>query len=146
MRAYLGLAAVVLGFGGLAQAGSLDLKQVSADAKWAAHLDVDALTASSMFPKVRDQILKEHPEAESKLALVRNLWRFDPYTDLHGITIYGTQLKKSTGVASYANTSIPFGEGAGNSRPQAKHAGRSRGTLRPQCGHGSRAGHARCAR
>ena len=31
--------------------------------------------------------------------MLRNLWRFDPCTDLHGITIYGTQLKKDTGVA-----------------------------------------------
>jgi hypothetical protein len=99
MRVYLGLAAVVLGFAGLAQAGPLDLKEVSADAKWAAHLDVDALMASSLFPKLRDQILKEHPGAESALSAIRTFWRFDPFTDLHGITIYGTQLKKDTGVA-----------------------------------------------
>jgi hypothetical protein len=77
----------------------LDLKQVSADAKWAAHLDVDALMASGVMKKVGPQILKEHPEAETHLGILRNLWRFDPVTDLHGITIYGTQLKKDTGVA-----------------------------------------------
>jgi hypothetical protein len=49
--------------------------------------------------KAREAILKEHPEAESQLAIIRSLFRFDPTTDLHGITIYGTQLKKDTGVA-----------------------------------------------
>ena len=43
MRAYCGLAAaVVLAFAGLAQAGPFDAKEISADAKWAAHLNVDA--------------------------------------------------------------------------------------------------------
>jgi hypothetical protein len=100
MRAYFGLAAaVVLGFAALAQADPLDVKQVSADFKWAAHLDVDALMASGMMQKVRPQILKEHPQVETQLGILRNLWRFDPMTDLHGITVYGTQLKKDTGVA-----------------------------------------------
>ena len=43
MRSTLALAvAVVLGFVAVVRAEPLDLKQVSADAKWAAHLDVDA--------------------------------------------------------------------------------------------------------
>jgi len=100
MRVYVGLAiAAVLGFAGLAQASPLDVKQVSADAKWAAHLDVDALMASKSIQKVREQILKENPQAEAGLAMIRTMFRFDPTTDLHGITIYGTQLKKETGVA-----------------------------------------------
>ena len=67
MRAYFGLAAaVVLAFAGLAQAGPLDVKQVSADAKWAAHLDVDALMASNLVKKAREQILKEHPACRSE--------------------------------------------------------------------------------
>jgi len=51
----------VLGFAGLAQASPLDLKQVSAEAKWAAHLDVDALMASKSMQKVREQIRKDNP-------------------------------------------------------------------------------------
>jgi hypothetical protein len=100
MRMYLGLAAaVVLAFAGLVQAGPLNMKQVSAEAKWAAHLDVDALMASTLVRKPRELILQMHPELEGHLSMLRNLWRFDPMTDLHGITIYGTQLKKDTGVA-----------------------------------------------
>ena len=91
--------AVVLGFVAVVRAEPLDLKQVSADAKWAAHLDVDALHASSLFQKAREQMLKEHPEAEGHLAMFREVWKFDPAKDLHGITIYGRQVKKDTGVA-----------------------------------------------
>jgi hypothetical protein len=100
MRAYFALAAaVVLTLASLAQAGPFDAKEVSADAKWAAHLDIDGLMASNLVKKAREQILKEHPELENKLAAFRNLFRFDPMTDLHGITIYGTRpIKKDTGV------------------------------------------------
>jgi hypothetical protein len=100
MRVYFGLAAAfVLGLASLAQAGPIDLKDVSADVKWAAHLDVDGLVASSAFKKVREEIVKEHPEVESHLSMLRTMLHFDPLSDLHGITIYGTQLKKDTGVA-----------------------------------------------
>jgi hypothetical protein len=92
-------AAVILALAGLAQAAPFDAKEVSADAKWAAHLDVDALQASNLVKKARDQIMKQHPELDAKLAAIRNLFRFDPLTDLHSITIAGTQLKKDTGVA-----------------------------------------------
>jgi hypothetical protein len=77
----------------------LDAKAIAADTKWAAHLDVDALHASSTFQKARDELLKVHPEAETALAVVREVWKFNPRADLHGITIYGSQIKKDTGVA-----------------------------------------------
>jgi hypothetical protein len=100
MRMFLGLAvAAVLGLVTVAQAGPFDAKQVSAELKWGAYLDVDALMASNSMKKVKDQIMKEHPDAESALGMLRTMWRFDPRTDLHGITVYGTQLKKDTGVA-----------------------------------------------
>lgn len=100
MRKTLGLAfGVVLALATAVGAAPLDLKQVAADAKWAAHLDVDALMASSMVQKARAQMLKEHPEAEGHLAMVRAIWKFDPTTDIHSITIYGSRLKKDTGVA-----------------------------------------------
>lgn len=100
MRVCVGLAiAAVLGLAGLAQAVPFDAKDVSADVKWGAHVDVDALMASSSMKKVHEQIMKEHPDAESALAMFRTLWRFDPRTDLHGVTVYGTELKKNTGVA-----------------------------------------------
>jgi len=100
MRCKVALAvAVLFGLVAVVRAEPLDLKQVSAEAKWAAHLDIDALHASGLFQKARAQMLKEHPEAEKHLAMCREMWNFDPCKDLHGITIYGRQLKKDTGVA-----------------------------------------------
>ena len=64
-----------------------------------ADLDADALMAASFTQKARDRLMKEHPDLQARLDLLRNLWRFDPEKDLHGITVYGTRLKKDTGVA-----------------------------------------------
>lgn len=100
MRSRVVLAiAVVMGFVAVVRAEPLNLGQVSAEAKWAAHLDVDALMASTLVKKAHEKMLKEHPEAESHLGMLRDMWKFDPTKDLHGITIYGRQLKKDTGVA-----------------------------------------------
>jgi hypothetical protein len=100
MQRTLGLAiAVVLGFVAVVRAEPLDLKQVAADAKWAAHLDVDALHASTLFQKARAELLRKHPEAEAHLAMLRDVWKFNPCTDIHSVTIYGRQIKKDTGVA-----------------------------------------------
>lgn len=100
MRRSLGLAmAVVLVLGSAVRAEPLAVQQIAADAKWAAHLDADALHASTLFQKARNEFLKQHPEAEMALAVVREVWRFAPRADLHGITLYGAQLKKDTGVA-----------------------------------------------
>jgi hypothetical protein len=99
MRVCFGLAAAaVLALASFTQAAPFDAKEVSADVKWAAHLDVDALLASSLAKTAREQILKENPKIEAQLAAARNLFRFDPLADLHGVTVYGTQLKEGTGV------------------------------------------------
>jgi len=102
MRVALRLAmAAVLSFGlaGLAPAEPLDLKQVAADAKWVAHVDVDAMRASTVLQKAHEQMLKKHPEAEKHLAKVREMWKFNPCTDMHGATFYDTQIKKGSGIA-----------------------------------------------
>jgi hypothetical protein len=102
MRVAFGLAmAAVLGFGlaGLLRAEPLDLKQVAADAKWVAHVDVDAMRHSTVLQKAHEQMLKKHPEAEKHLAKVREIWKFNPCTDIHGATFYDTQIKKGSGIA-----------------------------------------------
>jgi hypothetical protein len=100
MRVCLGLAmAAVLGMTGVLRAAPLDLKQVSADAKWAVHVDYDIAKGSTLLQKVYPLIVKEHPQIESRLAEIREQWSFDPDTDLHGVTIYGRQFKQGEGVA-----------------------------------------------
>jgi hypothetical protein len=96
MRVYATLAAamaLVLALAGSAKADPLNLKHVAADAKWVAHVDWDALQASKVFQDIREDLLKAHPGAERHLAELREHWKFDPRHDLHGITLYGEQLK-----------------------------------------------------
>jgi hypothetical protein len=90
--------AAVLGLAVSARAEPLNLKQVAADAKWVAQVDVDAAHASVVLKNARQQFLKQHPQAEVILAGIRAVWKFDPLTDLHGLTFYGAKLKKDTGV------------------------------------------------
>lgn len=99
MRVYLGLAiAVVLGLAGTLRAEPLNLEQVAADAKWVAHVDADAARASSVAEKVREHWKQKHPKAAKHLEIAREVWNFNPCTDLRGITLYGTKIKKDTGV------------------------------------------------
>ena len=89
---------VVVALATMAQASPLDLKQVAADAKWVAHLDVDAMKASSVVQKAHQKHLERHPNAEKHLAKISKLIGMNPAEDLHGVTLYGSQLKKHTGV------------------------------------------------
>lgn len=90
MRVYLGLAmAVVLGLAGSLRAEPLNLEQVAANAKWVAHVDFDAMHGSSVAKDVREHFMKMHPKAEEHLAKIQEVWHFNPFHDLHGVTIYG---------------------------------------------------------
>jgi len=91
--------AVVLGLAGTLRAEPLDLEQVAADAKWVAQVDFDAARASSVLHNAIEHLMQKHPDAKEHLAAVREIWKFDPRADLHGVTIYGTQIKKDTGAA-----------------------------------------------
>jgi hypothetical protein len=100
-RWILAAAALMVGFGfaGRANAEPLNLKQVADDAKWVVSVDFDALRASSIFQNAKKEFQKEHPEIERHLADLVEVWKFNPATDLHGVTIYGTQYKEGAGVA-----------------------------------------------
>jgi hypothetical protein len=90
---------VVLGMTALASAEPLDMKKLSASTKWAAHVDVETMVQSTLAKKVVDELENEFPEAKDHVSMILSLCQFDPVHDLHGITIYGTQLKPKTGVA-----------------------------------------------
>ncbi|MCE5268903.1 MAG: hypothetical protein LLG00_13575 [Planctomycetaceae bacterium] len=99
MRKLVSLAlATIFGVAGSAQAAPLSLKQVSAGAKWLAQVDVDAAHGSLVVKNARNEFLKQHPGAEVVLAGIKDVWKFDPQTDLHGLTFYGEQLKNDNGV------------------------------------------------
>ncbi len=91
-------AAAVMALTVVAQAAPLNLNQVAADAKWVAHVDVDAMKAASVVQKAYDKHVDAHPGAEQRLAMVSKLIGMNPTKDLASATLYGTQLKKDTGV------------------------------------------------
>jgi hypothetical protein len=92
--------AIGLGMVGTADAAPLNLKQVSADAKWIAHLDVDAMRDSVVVKKGYEHCKDQFKAIGEQLAEIRTACQvFDPTTDLHGLTFYGTQYTQDAGVA-----------------------------------------------
>ena len=90
--------AVVLGVAAAAQATPVDVKQVPADAKWLAHVDVDAIRASTVAQKMFQHCMAMHKEAGQHFDKVRAELGIDLRTDLHGLTFYGKQLGQHKGV------------------------------------------------
>jgi len=78
-------------------AAPLDPRQVSADARWLAHLDLDAVRSTEVAGKIRDtwlgrDVVKRHLENVNRTTGV------DLTEDLRGVTIYGKRLVRNTGV------------------------------------------------
>ncbi len=90
---------IVLVLASGAVAAPLELKQVAADAKWLAHLDLDAVRASTVVQKAWQKGMEKHKDAQTKLDFVRTMLNMDPTKDVHGITFYGQQIGKPAGVA-----------------------------------------------
>lgn len=76
-----------------ASAKPLDLKHVSADARWLGHLDIDAMRESIVVQKMMQQ--QKH---KARMAFVAKMLGINPEKDLHGITFYGNEIGKHTGV------------------------------------------------
>lgn len=93
------IVAIFVGWCGSLQAGPLELGQVSGDAKWLVHLDVDAMRESSLMEKAYLAGTQQWTELESLLAIACAEVGVDPRVDLHGITVFGTKLGKLEGVA-----------------------------------------------
>lgn len=84
--------------GGGASAAPLVLKQVAADSKWLAHIDVDALRQSTVVQNAWHVALEKHKDAEARLAFVRGVLGMDLTKDIHGLTFYGREIGKRQGV------------------------------------------------
>jgi hypothetical protein len=92
------LTACAVGLAAPAAAAPLDLKHVGANAKWLAHIDLDAVRASTFAQKAAEKVKQMHPEAETQLIIATQMIGMDPTKDLHGMTFYGSQLGKPAGV------------------------------------------------
>jgi len=98
MTLTLGLG-LFLGWGNVSQAKPLDLQAVSANASWLAHVDVDAIRASTVVQRAYDRCLAECPNAREHLSEVRGMLGFDLTEDIQDITFCGNEIKKGSGVA-----------------------------------------------
>jgi hypothetical protein len=92
------LTIIVLAPAGSVSAAPLELKQVAADSKWVAHVDVDAIRGSQVVRNAWHAAMEKHKDVEPKLALVRGVLGMDPTKDVHGITFYGKEIGKPQGV------------------------------------------------
>jgi hypothetical protein len=90
----------MFGMAGLVHAAPVDLKQVSADAVWLAHLDADAMRASTVW----DKRYARHDEKCRAIAAACDELReasqvFNAARDLRSITLYGPRFAADSGVA-----------------------------------------------
>ena len=67
MRILVTTMAALLTMAAIGRAEPLDLKQVAADAKWVAHVHVDALRASVVVQKAYHKCMEMHKEAAEHL-------------------------------------------------------------------------------
>ncbi len=94
-------AAILLGLATLVQAAPLNPEVVAGDAKWVAHLDVDAMRESIVVQKAYQHFVEESPigrAAVTMLDVSPALIGMDPRKNLHGITLYGSRIGKHKGV------------------------------------------------
>ncbi|HLA84415.1 MAG TPA: hypothetical protein VJL29_06450 [Thermoguttaceae bacterium] len=81
-------------------AGPLDVRQISADARWVAHLDVDALRTTQAAEQYLKPLLAKE-RAQAGLQKLREAGGFDLAADLHGVTLYGTRFEPRRGVVIF---------------------------------------------
>lgn len=86
---------VAASYGNLPEASAkpFELKHVSADARWLGHLDFDAMRDSTVVQKMMEQ--QKH---KARMAFMAKMLGMDPEQDLHGMTFYGNEVGKHTGV------------------------------------------------
>ena len=95
-----GLAIGLFSVWGLAQleAAPLDFKQVAGDAKWVGHVDVDAMRESKVVQNAYHRAQEKHPHMAMGFEFGSKMLGMDVRSDLHGITVYGKEVGKETGV------------------------------------------------
>lgn len=87
---------VVVSLNTVGLAAPLKRGDVSGQAAWMVHLDCDGLRPTTVGKYVLSEL--EKPEAQSKLEGFQTMFGFDPRTQLHGLTLYGTGSTPREGV------------------------------------------------
>lgn len=97
MKMFLPACLLVLVCGTLSPGEPLDRSQVSADARWLAHVDFDAAKTVRTGQWIRDDWLNRDATRQG-LTKLRDTIGLDPAEDLHGITFYGSRISGEAGV------------------------------------------------
>ena len=88
---------LALGFRSLVYAEPLDRREISADAKWMAHIDLDAARAAKLVQEVYNEAIS-HDAAKRRLDALQRAVGMDLARDLHSISVYGTRFVPQAGV------------------------------------------------
>lgn len=89
---------------GFALAGEMEAKNVSADAVWVAHLNIDAAKSSKVVQKYFEECLKDDCMARFGMEMIKRHLSLANFSDLHNITAYGVSLKPHKGVVIIQGT------------------------------------------
>lgn len=88
--------AVVLCLSGIIHAGPIQIENVSADAKWVAHVDIERFVSSKIGALILEEL--QAKGLKRKFAAFREVFGFYPSEDLRSITLYGNQYQPHKGV------------------------------------------------
>lgn len=91
-------AAALLAWTAGAVAAPLEFSRVAVDATWLAHLDVDAMRASPLARRFCQHATDSQQHLRQRLDDLRDRLGLDLAKDLHGITLYGKELREGQGV------------------------------------------------
>lgn len=89
---------VVLAAAGTVRAAPFDASQIAGDAKWVAHIDVDAAMKTTIMQTMR-QRLTAHEDVQRHIGELKAASGMDLWTDLHSVTFYGSDFDHENGVA-----------------------------------------------
>lgn len=87
---------LVVAFGYSLAASPIRRADVAADPAWVVHLDCDGMRPTALGRFVLAEM--EKPEAQAKFAAFQSIFSFDPRTQLHGLTLYGSTSAPQDGV------------------------------------------------
>ena len=94
--------AVLLCLSGVIYAGPIQIENVSADAKWVAHVDIERFISSQIGTLILEEL--QARGLERKFAAFREVFGFYPNKDLRSITLYGSEYRPHKGVVIVKGT------------------------------------------
>jgi hypothetical protein len=80
----------------VSQAGTFQPGNVAKDAKWIMHMNFDRFRDTQIADAMFEQAESGHGAA--RMQVFRNLFKLDPRTDFHGMTVYGTDKNEDNAV------------------------------------------------